>query len=112
MDKRLLHIIGSGNTIQKNLTELEVSTRHHGRLVMLCRYTFVDLCERLKTNKIDLPDFNMNISHAEIGIWMKEPYMKLYDKTGKDLILYQFSDNTIKIIYLYLKNKLVSLQCN
>ena len=109
MDKRLLHIIGSGNTIQRNLTEHEVNTRYHGNLVMLCRYTFVDLCEKLKTNKIDLPDFNMNISHAEIGIWMKEPYMKLYDKTGKDLILYQFSNNTINIIYLYLKGKLIDL---
>ena len=109
MDKRLLHIIGSGNTIQRNLTEQEVNTRYHGNLVMLCRYTFVDLCKKLNTNKIDLPDFNRNISHAEIGIWMNEPYMKLYDKTGKDLILYQFSNNTIKIIYLYLKGKLIDL---
>ena len=104
MDKRLLHIIGSGNTMQRNLTELEVNTRHHGRLVMLCRYTFVDLCKKLNTNKIDLPDFGVNISHAEIGTWMKKPYMKLYDKTGKDLILYQFNNNTIKIIYMYLKD--------
>ena len=109
MDKRLAHIIGSGKAMQRDLTKMEVNTRYHGNLVMLCRYTFVDLCEKFKTNRIDLPDFHRNISHAEIGIWMHDPYMKLYDKNGKDLILYQFSNNTIKSIYLYLKGKLMDI---
>ena len=79
------------------------------RSIQGCRYTFVDLCEKLNTNRIDLPDFHRNIAYAEIGIWMHDPYMKLYDKNGKDLILYQFSNNTIKTIYLYLKGKLMGI---
>ena len=111
MDKRIIKLIGSGKDIQRDLnrSKMTIATRHHGRLVMLCRYTFVDLCEKYKTNRIDLPDFNRNISHAEIGIWMHDPYMKIYDKNGKDFILYQFNDNTIKTIYLYLKGKLIDL---
>ena len=103
MDKRLVHIIGSGKTIQRGLTENAVATRHHGRLVLLCRYTFVDLCEKLDMNRIDLPDFSKNISHAEIGTWMEKPYMKIYDKDGKDNILYQYSDEKIKEIYRYMR---------
>jgi hypothetical protein len=105
MDRQLmLKIIGGFRDGVYKVTPETAECRHHQRMIMLVRWTFLRYCQRRDLVKVWLDDFGHNLMHARIGMWMDEPYMKLRDNDGQNVILAQLSINTLKALYYFIKN--------
>lgn len=103
MDRKLMRkIIGDfppGNYVTPELA----MQRHFGRMIMLVRWTFLRYCERKGMTQVWLDEFGHNLMYAKIGMWMDEPYMKMRNNDGRDVILAQLSLDTLKELYHYIK---------
>ena len=77
--------------------------RHLGRMIMLVRWTFLDYCERHHCGELSLAGFGCGLQHADIGMWMDEPYMQMYKTGGDGTVLAQYSLDTLKALYHYIK---------
>ena len=103
MDRKLMRkIIGDfppGNYVTPELA----MQRHFGRVVMLVRWTFLRYCQRKNLTVVWLEEFGHNLMNARIGMWMDEPYMKMRDAGGDDIILAKLSLDTLKELYKYIK---------
>ena len=103
MDKKLLlKIIGNFGENYKVTPEM-AEMRHISRMIKLVRWTFLRYCEKHKCNELSLVGFH-DLQRATIGMWMDEPYMKLYKNNGEDRILFQYSVDFMKELYLYIKS--------
>jgi len=104
MDKKLLmKIIGWSNEVVRGITPEQAMHRYRQRLIMLVRWTFLRYCQRKDLTKVWLDEFGHNLMHAKIGMWMDEPYMKLRDNDGQNVILAQYPIETLKALYHYIK---------
>ena len=105
MNKKLLmKIIGGFLEGNYKVTPQMAESRHISRMIMLVRWTFLRYCEKHYCNEISLEGFGHDLQRAAIGMWMDEPVMKLYKKNGEDRILFQYSAEFMKELYLYIKN--------
>lgn len=78
--------------------------RHITRMIMLVRWTFLLYCQRHpRCNELPLEGFGHGLQRATICMWMEEPYMQLYKTNGQDAILAQYSLDTLKELYKYIK---------
>lgn len=104
MDRKLMKKIigGFGGGVYRVSPEM-AKQRHFHRMIMLVRWTFLRYCQRKNEVKVWLDDFGHNLMHAKIGMWMDEPYMKLRDMDGQNVILAQLSLDTLKKLYHYIK---------
>ena len=98
----MMKIIGGDDSVFEVTKEM-ARARHHGRMVMLVRWTFLDYCERHHVGEIPLGLFGHGLETADIGMWMREPYMQLYDDKGETKILFQYSDETLRSLYKFIK---------
>jgi len=104
MDKALMmKIIGGFNDDVCRLTQEMVAHRHHSRMVMLVRWKFLRHCEKNRLSSLSLEGFGHDLVRAEIRMWLDSPYMRMVDKEGKEWILYQYPDETLKDLYNYIK---------
>lgn len=99
-----MKIIGHFAGMTKNITPSMAEFRHRQRMIMLLRWTFLRYCQRRDLVRVWLDEFGHNLMHARIGMWMDEPYMKLRDNDGQNVILAQLSIDTLKALYYYIKN--------
>lgn len=101
--KLLLKIIGGFGEGNYKVSPEMAEKRHVSRMIMLVRWTFLRYCEKHKCNELSLVGF-YDLQRATIGMWMDEPYMKLYKNNGEDRILFQYSVDFMKELYLYIKS--------
>ena len=102
-DKKLLmKIIGGDDEVFKVTPDM-ARCRHHSRMVMLVRWTFLRYCQRHRVNELSLDGFGHDLKKADIRMWMDGPYMKLHKVDGGDAILFQYSTETMKELYHYIK---------
>lgn len=101
--KLMMKIIGGFQVGVCHISPQVAIVRHFGRMIMLTRWKFLRYCERNQCGELSLDGFGHGLHRATIGMWMDEPYMKMYNTEGKDVILAQFPVETIKEIYNYIK---------
>lgn len=104
MDRELMmKIIGGFGDVCKVSPELAMC-RHFSRMIMLVRWTFLRYCQKHpRCNELSLEGFGHGLQRATIGMWMDEPCMQLYKTDGEDVILAQYSLDTLKELYHYIK---------
>ena len=103
MDRKLMMKIIGDFPPGNGITPKMAMCRHFGRMIMLVRWTFLRYCQRKDLTKVWLDEFGHNLMHAKIGMWMDEPYMKLRNMDGQNVILAQLSLDTLKELYHYIK---------
>lgn len=103
MNEIMKNIIGHFSGVTKGLAPSTVKCRHHQRMIMLVRWTFLNYCERHHVGELPLGLFGHGLESADIGMWMGEPYMQLYDEKGEGKILFQYSTETLKSLYKFIK---------
>lgn len=105
-DKRLMmKIIGGFGGVCKVSPDM-AKCRHFSRMIMLVRWTFLRYCQKHpRRNELSLEGFGHDLQRATIGMWMDEPYMQLYKTDGEDAILAQYSLETMKQLYKYIKQQ-------
>lgn len=102
--KILMKIIGGFLEGSYKVSPEMAEKRHVSRMIMLVRWTFLRYCEKHNSSEISLEGFGYDLQRATIGMWMDEPYMKIYKKNGEDRILYQYPVDFMKELYLYIKS--------
>ena len=103
-DKRLMmKIIGGFRDGVYEVSPQMAMQRHYGRMIMRVRWTFLRYCERHRCNELSLDGFGHGLQRATIGMWMDGPYMRMYKTDGQDAILAQYSLETLKELYHYIK---------
>lgn len=105
MDRKLMmKIIGGFLPGDYHISPEMAMQRHFGRVIMLVRWTFLRYCQKKgRCNELSLEGFGHNLKRATICMWMDEPYMQLYKTDGEDTILAQYSIETLKELYKYIK---------
>lgn len=105
MNKVMKKIIGHFNGVTKGLKYDTVMCRHHQRMIMLVRWTFLDYCERHRCGELSLEGFSGGeLKRADIGMWMYEPYMYIHKTNGDAATLFMFSTEKLKALYYYIKS--------